>query len=314
MPRRLLAFVAVLAFATACGSSGGSSAPSGPSGTPAPSGPVGQLPTVSGTFGTKPTISFPDGLPSTTLQKSLLKPGNGAVVKTGDLLVVNYLGQVWRSPKDFDNSYDHHTAVGFPIGTGKVIKGWDSALVGLHAGTRALLVIPPELGYGSAGNTQAGIKGTDTLVFVIDVIASYAAKSGGDPHAVPVHQQNGLPKVTGALGKQPKVTIPSGTKVPSALHTILLARGHGAAVKKGLVIVQYVAVQWSGATAGSTWTEGAGSPAAAPIGDPANPTPFDDLVGLPIGSRVLIEVPAKTGASPSTADAVAVDIVAQPTA
>jgi peptidylprolyl isomerase len=308
MPRRILALLAVLAFAAACGSSGGSK---GPSSTPAPSGPAGQLPTVSGTFGTKPTITFPDGLPSTTLQKSLLTTGNGPVVKSGDLLVVNYLGEVWHGSV-FDNSYDRHVATGFPIGVGKVIKGWDTTLVGLHAGTRSLLVIPPDLGYGSAGNPQAGIKGTDTLVFVVDVIASYHAKAGGDAHATPVQVQSGLPKVTGVLGKEPKVTIPKGTKVPNALHTILLARGHGAPVKKGLLIVQYVAVQWSGANAGATWTDGSGSPAAAPIGDAANPTPFDDLVGLPIGSRVLIEVPAKAGASPSTADAVAVDIVAQP--
>src|SRR5436305_11623692 len=108
------------------------------------------------------------------------------------------------------------------MGIGKVIKGWDTALVGLHAGTRALLVIPPDQGYGAGGNSQAGIKGTDTLVFVVDVIASYAAHAGGDPHAVPVHVQSGLPKVTGALGKQPKVSVPSNTKLPTTLHTILL--------------------------------------------------------------------------------------------
>jgi peptidylprolyl isomerase len=143
----------VLVFAVACGSSGGSK---GPKATPVPSGPPGQLPTASGTFGTKPTISFPDGLPSTTLQTSVITTGTGPVVKKGDLLVVNYLGQVWRG-KVFDNSYDRHVATGFPIGTGKVIKGWDETLVGMHAGARALLVIPPDQGYGSAGNSQAGI-------------------------------------------------------------------------------------------------------------------------------------------------------------
>src|SRR3954471_19701741 len=288
MPRRLVAAVAVLAFATACGSSGGSS---GPNSTPAPKGSPGQLPTVAGAFGTKPVITFPDSVPSTTLQKTLLTTGTGPGVKAGDLLVVNYLGQVWRG-KVFDNSYDRHVATGFPIGTGQVIKGWDQALVGLPAGSRALLVIPPSEGYGSSGNPQAGIKGTDSLVFVVDVISSYAAKIGGDPHATPQSVAAGLPKVTGALGKQPTVTVAKGTKLPTKAQTILLDKGHGPAVKRGLVIVQYVAVNWSGKDAGSTWKQGSGSPAAAPIGDPAAPTPFDSLVGLPIGSRVLLLVPA----------------------
>jgi peptidylprolyl isomerase len=266
---------------------------------------------VAGAFGIKPVINFPDSVPSTTLQQTLLKTGTGPVVKAGDLLVVNYLGQVWRGSV-FDNSYDRHVATGFPIGTGQVIKGWDQSLVGTRANSRVLLVIPPDLGYGSAGNPQAGIKGTDTLVFVVDVISSYTAKIGGDPHATQQTVPAGLPKVTGALGKQPGVTIPSGTKAPTKAQTVLLAKGHGPAVKRGLIIVQYVAVNWAGKDAGSTWKQGSGSPAAAPIGDPAAPTPFDSLVGLPVGSRVLLLVPAKPGAAPDTADAVAVDIIGQP--
>jgi peptidylprolyl isomerase len=303
MPRRILALIAVLAFATACGGSSSN-------GT---SGASGQLPTVAGSFGSKPTITFPKGKPSATLQKSLLTTGTGPVVKSGDLLIVNYLGQVWRGAV-FDNSYDRHVATGFPIGTGKVIKGWDTTLVGLHAGSRALLVIPPDQGYGAAGNAQAGIKGTDTLVFVVDVLESYPPKVGGDAHGTPVSVPKGLPKVGGALGKQPTVTVPKGTALPRSLHTYALARGHGAVVKPGLLVVQYAAVDWTGQDAGSTWKEGSGSPAATPIGDPSNPGPFDGLVGLPVGSRVLIVVPAKAGSPGSSADAVAVDIIAQPPA
>jgi peptidylprolyl isomerase len=309
MPRRLLALLAVLAIATACGSSGGSKG--GASQTPAPKGSPGQLPTVSGDFGTKPTITFPDSVPSTTLQTSVLKAGSGPVVKSGDLLVANYLGQIWRG-KVFDNSYDNHVPAGFPIGIGKVIKGWDTALVGLHAGTRALLIIPPDQGYGSGGNSQAGIKGTDTLAFVVDVVASYAAKSGGDAHAVPQHLAANLPQVKGVLGKQPTITVPKSAALPNLTRTYVVARGHGAPVKPGLLVLQYVAISWTGQDAGSTWKEGSGSPAAAPIGNPSQPTPFDGLVGVPVGSRVLIEVPAQQGSPASSADAVAVDIVAQP--
>src|SRR4051794_12698733 len=211
MPRRLLALFAMLAVATACGGSSGSK---GPEPTPAPSGSPGQLPTATGAFGTKPTITFPDSQPSATLQKSVLTTGTGPVVKAGDLLVANYLGQIWRG-KVFDNSYDHHVAAGFPIGIGKVLKGWDASLVGLHAGSRTLLVVPPDQGFGPQGNPQVGTKATDTLVFVIDIIASYAAKTGGDPHAVPQHVAANLPKVGGPLGKQPTISIPRTAALPN---------------------------------------------------------------------------------------------------
>jgi peptidylprolyl isomerase len=55
-----------------------------------------------------------------------------------------------------------------------VITGWSSGLRGVKVGSRVMLVIPPKDGYGSSGNSQAGIKGTDTLVFVVDVLAAFS--------------------------------------------------------------------------------------------------------------------------------------------
>ncbi len=63
-----------------------------------------------------------------------------------------------------------HRAVDFPVGVGQVIPGFDEGLVGQTIGSRILLVIPPEKGYGAEGNQQAGIAGTDTLIFVIDLL------------------------------------------------------------------------------------------------------------------------------------------------
>ena len=60
----------------------------------------------------------------------------------------------------------------FQIGTGAVVKGWDQALVGRAVGSRVLLSIPPDLGYGEEGNKDAGIKGTDTLYFLVDILAA----------------------------------------------------------------------------------------------------------------------------------------------
>jgi len=72
----------------------------------------------------------------------------------------------------FDSSWARNQPYTTPIGVGQVIKGWDTGLVGQPVGSRVMLVIPPAEGYGSTGSSGAGIKGTDTLVFVVDIIAA----------------------------------------------------------------------------------------------------------------------------------------------
>ena len=98
--------------------------------------------------------------------------GDGAVVEKGQTIYVNYLGQVYKGAEPFDESYTTGAPASFPIGVGQVIKGWDQALVGQTVGSRMILAIPPALGYGEEGNEQAGIKGTDTLYFVVDILAA----------------------------------------------------------------------------------------------------------------------------------------------
>ena len=85
---------------------------------------------------------------------------------------MNYLGQVYDGEAPFDSSYARGEPTSFQIGTGAVVKGWDEALVGRAVGSRVLLSIPPDLGYGEDGNKDAGITGTDTLYFVVDILAA----------------------------------------------------------------------------------------------------------------------------------------------
>jgi peptidylprolyl isomerase len=109
----------------------------------------------------------PDG----KLRSAALVKGDGDVVKTGQTITVNYLGQVYKAAKPFDESYSREPA-SFGIGVGQVVSGWDKTLVGATVGSRMILAIPPAEGYGTAGNPQAGIKGTDTLYFVVDILAA----------------------------------------------------------------------------------------------------------------------------------------------
>jgi FKBP-type peptidyl-prolyl cis-trans isomerase len=136
----------------------------------------GALPTVTppaanSTAG--PTIKIPakTTAPKTLQVKTLIK-GTGAVVKKGQDLAVQYTGVIWRTGKVFDSSWSRNMPLTTVIGEGQVIPGWDTGLVGKTVGSRVLLSIPPADGYGSAGASTAGIKGTDTLVFVVDILAA----------------------------------------------------------------------------------------------------------------------------------------------
>lgn len=129
---------------------------------------------VTGTFGEKPTVTLPSPDPGGD-QVTVLSEGTGPVVRAGDQLTVHYLGETWRGGRVFDQSYDRGAPVTFPIGVGGLIPGWDEGLVGKKVGSRVLLVLPPEKGYGASGNPQAGIEPTDTLVFVVDIVAAQGA-------------------------------------------------------------------------------------------------------------------------------------------
>jgi FKBP-type peptidyl-prolyl cis-trans isomerase len=133
----------------------------------------GALPTVTaGAAGKSPAITIPKTAQPATLEVKDLIAGTGAKVTKGQFIVVQYTGVNWRTKKVFDSSWSRSEPWGTPIGEGQVIKGWDTGLVGQKVGSRVLLVIPPVDGYGKTGSSTAGIKATDDLVFVIDIIAA----------------------------------------------------------------------------------------------------------------------------------------------
>ncbi len=129
-----------------------------------------------------PTILEEDGVPtgfdfkgmsepSDRLRSTELVRGDGAEVEKGQTIVVDYLGQVFEGKKPFDDSFSAEPTT-FEIGVGSVVPGWDKSLVGTSIGSRVVMAVPPEDGYGKQGNPQAGIKGDDTLYFVVDILAA----------------------------------------------------------------------------------------------------------------------------------------------
>ncbi len=135
----------------------------------------GSLPTVTATTGGAPTIKMPSGKPPAKLVTKTLVKGSGPAITAKQYVVVQYVGAIWKSGKVFDASWKRNQPFGFTIGASpsQVIPGWDKGLVGQTVGSRVMLVVPPADGYGKTGNTQAGIKPTDTLVFVVDILGAF---------------------------------------------------------------------------------------------------------------------------------------------
>ena len=256
------------------------------------------LPAVTGGYGEKPTLSVPEADPDAQLRSAVLSEGDGPEVASGDLLVVDYLGQIWAEgePEVFDNSYDRGVPTAFPIGTGGVIPAWDEVLVGVKAGSRVLMTVPPDKGYGAKGNPPT-IEGTDTLIFVVDVIASY--NKGSRAQGTPTGQTGaGGVVVTGDVGAEPAVSIPPGTPPPTAPSITVLSRGSGEPTPGPSTVVTNVLVSsWDGQQRQSSWVKG---PQSLTVGDPQKPTPLDVLVGVPVGSRVLLLLPPPEGQDPAS--------------
>jgi FKBP-type peptidyl-prolyl cis-trans isomerase len=133
----------------------------------------GNLPTVNAAkAGSAPTLTFSSATPPSGLVVKTLIKGSGAQVTKGQFVVAQYAGYIWRTKKAFGSSWSSGSPFGFIIGATpeQVIPGWDKGLVGQTVGSRVMLSVPPAEGYGKSGASQAGIKGTDTLVFVVDIV------------------------------------------------------------------------------------------------------------------------------------------------
>ena len=102
------------------------------------------------------------------LKYIITKKGEGPKPTSGQTVSVHYAGYLTDGQK-FDSSYDRNQPIEFPIDTGRVIKGWDEGIMLLNVGTKAKLIIPSELGYGSRG-AGGVIPPNATLIFDVELL------------------------------------------------------------------------------------------------------------------------------------------------
>ncbi len=262
-----------------------------------PPAPTSASVKVSGAEGKAPTVHIPAREAGGALETKTLVEGHGQKLQATDSYLANFDVYLWRgkTSKLLFSSFSSTPQV-LPVTMG--LTGLQKALTGERVGSRVLAVLPPKYGYGPQGNPQIGIKPTDTLVWVVDLLHAFP------PNASAAGQQvsNGggsLPAVSAATGVGPQVSIPKSAP-PSKLVVKTLIKGTGAPVKaKQSIVVRYTGLIWrTGKVFNTNWPS-AGQPTTPPpsaftLGQ-LIPAWNTGLVGIPVGSRVMLVVPPSQG-------------------
>ena len=125
------------------------------------------LPVITRNAAGAPEIDFAGAVKPEGLVVEVLEAGAGAPVVAGQSITVHYTGWLWDGAT-FDSSWDRGETISFGIARGSLIDGWVDGLVGQPVGSKVLLVVPPEAGYGQ--RSMGPIPGGSTLVFVVDIL------------------------------------------------------------------------------------------------------------------------------------------------
>jgi peptidylprolyl isomerase len=139
--------------------------------TPSQSTPSPAADTKPALAGPTPTTDAQTKTSSSGLKYVDLVVGTGASPKPGQVVTVHYTG--WLTDgKKFDSSLDRGMPFQFPLGQGRVIKGWDEGVSTMKIGGKRKLIIPPDLAYGAKDVGNGLIPPNSTLVFEVELLGA----------------------------------------------------------------------------------------------------------------------------------------------
>ncbi|MEX2292199.1 MAG: FKBP-type peptidyl-prolyl cis-trans isomerase [Acidimicrobiales bacterium] len=296
MFRRPLPALLVVALALAgCGASEETTSTAAASPPDCPTSKLVDRVKVSGEMGEMPILEFEQPLSETTTSCKIIVAGKGPKAEDGSAVTFHYAFFNGRDGSEITASYGSDPAEIVLDPT--LMQGVHAALNGLAAGSRVLVAITPEDGFGAEGDPESGVNGDDTILLVIDLT------DVGEPEVIEprnpltraegaaVDPVEGLPTVELADDGAPAITVPDADP-PVELVAQPLIDGAGDVVEAGQTItVHYTGVLWDGGEEfDSSWESG--SPASFSIGTGAVIAGWDKgLVGQTIGSQVLLVIP-----------------------
>ncbi|RAX24662.1 peptidylprolyl isomerase [Actinomyces sp. Z5] len=312
-----LALTACLALAGCSDSSGGASGSAEAAVTPLSNvdcstlkidDDADSLPTLEGDADAEPTVTWGDGDAPANLTVKTLDAGDGAELTEDSIVLADYAGWEWGATEVFDSSYARGEAT--PFSLQGVISGWRCGIAGHRVGDRLLLSIPAELAYGQLAVSPNSPSGP--LVFVVEVeqaintdeVVSATKDAEVDAEAQQTLADLGV-TVSGDLGAAATISVADGAEAPTEQQNFVLARGAGDEIAEGdQVALELAFVNWGdNGSLQSSWE--VGGPQITTV--VAAATLIGGLVGVPVGSRVVILMPGDEAAG-TVASAYVVDV------
>ncbi len=127
------------------------------------------------------------------LRMKVIRQGDGRIAEAGQIAIVHYTGWLYddnaenKRGQKFDSSVDRGQHFQFPLGAGRVIKGWDQGVVGMQEGEIRELTIAPELAYGERGAGNV-IPAGATLIFEVELAGMQSVEPEPQPPTSPGSQ------------------------------------------------------------------------------------------------------------------------------
>ncbi|WP_460764029.1 FKBP-type peptidyl-prolyl cis-trans isomerase [Nocardiopsis oceani] len=131
----------------------------------------GELPDVHVPQGRQPQLTVPDTDLPEELTTTTLVEGNGESATAESTVITQFQALTWDDGAEFDSTWEYGASPkNFALEPASVIEGWLDGLEGVKAGSRVMLIVPPDMGYGSGGNETVDVGRDETLVYVIDIV------------------------------------------------------------------------------------------------------------------------------------------------
>lgn len=254
-------------------------------------GGAGDLDGVEVTKGDAPKVTVDKDFTSKETTTKVVKEGGGEEIKEGDTAKINYIAVNGRTGKEFDNSFSSDRPMSLTLNESTALPGFQKGLVGQKVGSRLLVAVSSEDGASLLQSADSlGLKKTDTMVFLFDIIAKVPAEASGTAQKLP----SDVPAITYDKDKHPngfKKSKKTAKKLDKT-DSFVVIKGTGEKIKKGQTLTaQYVGQHFpAGEVFDESWTSG---PRQFAIGTGAVIPCWDSqLVGKTLGSRVVVECTA----------------------
>jgi peptidylprolyl isomerase len=240
-----------------------------------------------------PTVNFATPIVSKTIETKVVVEGDGPKILGDQLVDIEYLGINGGTGKTFQTSKFDGTNFASQFLKADQKPNFCGALAGVREGSRVAVLFPAALAHAGQGIPDLGVKATDSIVFVFDVLKVFLPKALGDEKALPANFP-GINVVRAADGT-PGITIPKSA-APTELKIATLIQGRGVEVAKGqTATLHYSGFLWTGKTKfDSSWDKG--QPVQFKLEDGGLiPGFLKAVIGQKVGSQVVAIIPPAEG-------------------